>query len=118
MRTKIVFAFIVIPVAIAFLFSGCSGDDDPIGPGNPIVDTGTLSVTTVTTGESIDADGYTLLIDGSQSGSIGANETHSLPGLPVGPYLVALEGVATNCSISWMRLAFRHFPWLDFPSAP
>jgi len=77
---------------------GCSDDDD--NPVNPIVDTGTLSVTTVTTGDDIDSDGYTLMIDGSQSGSIGANATRSFPDFVVGPYLVELSGVAANCTVS------------------
>jgi plastocyanin len=54
----------------------------------------------VTTGDDIDSDGYTLMIDASQSGSIGANATRSLPGFVVGPYLVELSGVAANCTVS------------------
>jgi len=78
---------------------GCSGDDDPSGPVNPVIDTGTLSVTAVTTGDDIDPDGYTLLIDNGESGSIGANVT-AFRDLVVGSYLVELTDIAGNCAVS------------------
>jgi hypothetical protein len=62
--------------------------------------TGALAVTTVTTGGSLDADGYTLAVDGGGGQAIGINETQTLRGLAAGDHTVALSGVAANCSLT------------------
>ncbi len=61
---------------------------------------GTLQVTTVTTGSDLDADGYSVTIGGVGSYPIGINEQLTLPDLPAGDLSVSLGGVAANCSVS------------------
>lgn len=64
--------------------------------------TGDLTVTTNTTGQNLDPDGYTVTVDGSNSQSIATNSSSGVtfPGLPAGNHPVALSGVASNCTVS------------------
>ncbi len=78
-------------VALAFVAAGC-GDDDPSPP-----TTGQIGVTTVTTGDDIDADGYTLTVDGVDEAAIGVNAVVIIPDLTAGTYSIGLGGVAANC---------------------
>ena len=80
-------------VALALVAAGC-GDDDPAPP-----TTGAIGVTTVTTGDDIDADGYTLSVDGNNGGAIGVNAVVVIPDLTPGTYSVGLTGIATNCAV-------------------
>src|SRR5213079_1776978 len=61
--------------------------------------TGSLTVTTSTTGSNLDPDGYTITIDGSFSQPIGTNASVTFTG-PSGDHTLALSGVASNCSVS------------------
>src|SRR5213078_1447214 len=66
--------------------------------------TGTLSVTTATTGQNIPA-GYTLNVTGPSfptgaSQPIGANDTKTVTGIAAGDYQVSLSGVPSNCMVS------------------
>ena len=88
-------SFGLVTLVVAGL--GCGGDDDPTGP---VIDTGTLFASTVTTGDNIDPNGYMLLLDGSESGVIGTTVTAIRSDLPVGPYLVQLTDIAANCTVS------------------
>ena len=58
---------------------------------------GTLEVVTATTGPEPDADGFTVMIDGTNRGSIAPGATVSYAGLTAGMHTVDLEGVAPNC---------------------
>src|SRR5207247_3689689 len=62
--------------------------------------TGSLRVTTSTTGSSLDGDGYTVTVDGSTSQPIASNNSTGVTfsGLPTGDHPVELTGVATNCT--------------------
>src|SRR5206468_1568141 len=62
--------------------------------------TGSLAVTTNTTGSNLDSDGYTLTVDGGQSTAIGINNTLTISGLSPGNHSVQLNGVAQNCTVS------------------
>src|SRR5213082_491329 len=62
--------------------------------------TGNLTVTTSTSGSNIDADGYTVTVDGNASKSIGTNGTVTFTGLSAASHTVVLSGVASNCSVS------------------
>jgi hypothetical protein len=90
MKFRLSFAF----VALALVAAGC-GDDDPAPP-----TTGSISVTTVTTGDDIDADGYTITVDGVDGSAIGVNATVSIPNLTAGTYSVGLSGNAANCAVA------------------
>src|SRR3989454_20136 len=69
----------------------------PTGP-----TTGSLSVTTATSGASgdLDPDGYTVTLDGTTSRAIGINASISFTGLTPGSHSVVLSGVAANCTVS------------------
>jgi len=59
---------------------------------------GVLQVVTETTGVDLD-DGYTLSIDGSPVGTIGANDTVSTTDLVTGDHTVRLGEIALNCQL-------------------
>src|SRR5256714_3232958 len=58
--------------------------------------TGDLTVTTSTSGSNLDADGYTLTLDGGTTRSIGVNGSVTFSGLSAGSHTVVLSGVAGN----------------------
>jgi len=66
----------------------------PIGSGS-----GSLTVTTSTTGFNLDPDGYTVTIDGTNSQPIATNGGVTVTA-PEGANPVALSGVAANCTVS------------------
>src|SRR5438105_11369932 len=62
--------------------------------------TGSLTVTTSTSGQSQDPDGYTFAVDGGTPQPIGINATIPLTGIPSGSRTVELAGVAANCTVT------------------
>jgi hypothetical protein len=62
------------------------------------VTTGTLTVTTTTTGLSQDPDGYTIRIDGGARQPMAINAVFQIITVS-GPHSVSLSGVAPNCRI-------------------
>jgi Tol biopolymer transport system component len=80
-------------LGLPLILAGC-GDDGPVDPG-----AGTLEVTTVSTGEAIDADGYRVQVGGAGTLDIGANATASLAEVPSGDIEVRLTGVRGNCAV-------------------
>lgn len=60
---------------------------------------GSLAVTTTTSGEDLDPDGYEIEIDGTPSGTIGTDETRLFANLPTGDRLIELTGLAGNCAV-------------------
>jgi Tol biopolymer transport system component len=58
-----------------------------------------LQVSTTTTGQQIDADGYTFAIDGDTPQAIGVNETKTVSVAP-GTRSVTLAGLAANCTVA------------------
>jgi hypothetical protein len=88
----------------AILTMGC---DDSTGPATPT--TGAIEITVSTAGENIDVDpdGYVLSIVAGPglprwlpAHSVGVNATVKVGPLPTGKYLVRLDGLAPNCSVS------------------
>ena len=61
---------------------------------------GNLTVTTATSGEGVDPDGYDVSIDGGVPQPIAINGSHTLAGLGVGTYGVTLSGLVSNCQVS------------------
>ena len=61
---------------------------------------GSIEVTTTTTGEGVDPDGYVVTVDGGSGQSIGANQTLTIPDIPVGNRQVELSDIASNCSVA------------------
>jgi hypothetical protein len=62
--------------------------------------TGNLTATTTTTGSDLDADGYTVTVDGTQSSAIGINGSAPFTGLAAGDHSVQLSGLAANCTVT------------------
>jgi probable HAF family extracellular repeat protein len=61
--------------------------------------TGHLRVTAATAGPSPDIDGYTLLLDGADRGTIGPTAETTFEGLTAGAHSIGLAGVAGNCLV-------------------
>ena len=72
----------------------CGGDE----PAN-VPTTGTLEVTTATTGVETDANGYTVQVDAQPVQAIEPGGTVQHPEVPPGSHTVQLGEVAANCSI-------------------
>jgi hypothetical protein len=82
-------------LAVGAMLAGLScGGGDIQGP-----TTGSLGVTTVTTGELQDADGYSVALDGGSGQVIGLNATLTMANLSSGTHEVQLSGVAANCNL-------------------
>ncbi|MEA2713199.1 MAG: hypothetical protein QOK27_1160, partial [Gemmatimonadales bacterium] len=64
-----------------------------------IATTGSLQVTSSTSGLSPDADGYIISLDGTDRGTLGASGGAALGGLTPGDHLVGLGGIAGNCQV-------------------
>lgn len=60
---------------------------------------GVLQVVTVTSGENPD-DGYTLAVDGSDAGTIAANDTARTADLETGEHTVRLGDIGLNCHLA------------------
>ncbi len=63
------------------------------------ISVGTLDIVIATVGSSPDPDGYLVGLDGSTAQPIGANATLRLEGLALGPHILALSGLASNCHL-------------------
>lgn len=61
--------------------------------------TGGLRVNATTSGPATDADGYSITVDGTDRGAIGATGGVSVDGLSVGDHEVGLTGIAANCRV-------------------
>ena len=59
-----------------------------------------LTVTAETTGANLDPDGYSLVIDGGASQSLGLNGSATFSHLSPASHTVVLSGVAANCSVT------------------
>jgi hypothetical protein len=76
--------------------AGCGGDANLSGPGT----TGTLEITTSTSGPETDPDGYTVQVDGDNGQAIGSAATISRSDISAGSHTVQLAGLAANCSVT------------------
>jgi hypothetical protein len=61
--------------------------------------TGSIRVSATTQGSDLDPDGYAVVIDGEEAGQVPANGTVTISGVTPGARLVALDGVAWNCTV-------------------
>ena len=75
-------------------------DSKPFDVMPPPTPTGDLTVTTSTTGVSLDPDGYTVTVDGSTSQAIATSGSVTFNGLASGNRTVSLSGVAANCTVT------------------
>ena len=75
---------------LTWLGCGSGGGTDIVLP--------SLSVSTATDGVELDPDGYTLIIDGSHTETIGVSASVVVERLTDGEHQVQLAGLASNCS--------------------
>ena len=69
----------------------------------PPPNSGTLRITTATTGSDPDPDGYRFTVDGGSDQPIGANGVSTLNNFAPGTHAVLLTGVAGNCSVQGLN---------------
>jgi len=65
----------------------------------PPPETGSLQITTTTTGQDLDPDGYGLTLDSSLRQAIGTNATVTISGLGAGDHQLLVSGTASNCQV-------------------
>ena len=63
-------------------------------------DVGAIAITTQTSGDELDPDGYQVVVDGGAPAAIGINGSLTAAGLAPGDHTVALQDVAANCSVA------------------
>ena len=80
-------------LCLALTLAGC-GDGGPADPG-----TGAVEVTTVSTGQGLDTDGYIVDVVGAETLAIGTNATATLAEVPAGDLEIRLTGVRGNCTV-------------------
>jgi hypothetical protein len=102
-RTRQLIHWVVLATAL-FLSTTASNCRWRLSINSPVTGSSTLIITTVTTGSSIDVDGYTLGVrsgdqDATVPRTIRANDSQSLQLDPDAVYVVTLGGLATNCGV-------------------
>jgi Tol biopolymer transport system component len=70
---------------------------DSTGPGTG-GSTGDLALATSTAGIQPDGDGYTIMVDGTARGTIGANDRVTVAGISTGSHAVELSDIEFNCA--------------------
>jgi hypothetical protein len=73
---------------------GCSGGTEP-----PVPTTGSVEVSTATSGSDPDADGYMVFLDGVEVQPIASAATETLGDLSAATHVLGLTGVAANCAV-------------------
>lgn len=89
------FARLSFTFAVSTAAYACGGE----GVTSPAT-TGTLEITTSTSGTEQDADGYSVQIDAGAAQAVGAAATFTAAGLSTGTHTVRLGEIAANCSVS------------------
>ena len=80
---------------VAAMALACGGDG-PIGPPH----LGRLTVKVATTGADFDNDGYLLVVSPQRTVVVGPNATVFLDSISPGAHVLALQGVADNCTVA------------------
>src|SRR5882724_7319568 len=97
--------FLAAAAATLLIATACRDTQSPdpqasLLPGLPVPGLGAIVVSTVTTGSSIDPDGYTVTVDNGPSQHIAPTGVVTFAGLTIGNHTVTLSGVAANCSVN------------------
>jgi hypothetical protein len=87
---------ILLGVSLVSAGLSCGDDGGDIGP----TPSGSLEITTATSGAEPDGDGYAVKIDGGTETAIGTNASLRQDNLEPGNHTVLLTGVAGNCAVS------------------
>ncbi len=83
---------LLFPLILTATLPACG--DGPADPG-----TGAVEVTTVSTGQGLDTDGYIVDVVGAGTLEIGTNATAELAAVPAGDVEARLTGVRGNCTV-------------------
>lgn len=62
--------------------------------------TGSIEISTTTSGGSPDPNGYTVAVDNETAQPIGASATLTISNVASGPHQVTIAGVASNCTVA------------------
>lgn len=84
------------PRTVSVIAGALGGTDFDLGCGS----WGGLFVTTNTTGVDLDADGYTVTVDGGANQVIAANGSVTFTQLYANSHTIALSGLSENCTLS------------------
>lgn len=84
------------PRTVSVIAGALGGTDFDLGCGS----WGGLFVTTNTTGVDLDADGYTVTVDGGANQVIAANGSVTFTQLYANSHTIALSGLSGNCTLS------------------
>ncbi len=85
---------LALPLAGALAVLACG--EDPTPPPT----TGTIQITTTTSGVELDPDGYSVQIGSGAAQAIGASATLTSEDIDPGTYPVQLTGLAANCTVA------------------
>ncbi|MGE0157958.1 MAG: hypothetical protein AB7T31_01025 [Gemmatimonadales bacterium] len=101
-------ASVVLAALGAVAASGCLGPGGVLGDDQDpdVFLVGTITVSTQTTGATIDPDGYQASLDEAHIQSIGVNGSVSFEAVPAGTYGVLLSGVDGSCVVTTANPAF------------
>jgi hypothetical protein len=88
---------VLVPLLLSVAFAlpsltACDGGDDPVEPSF-----GVIEVTTLTEGPGPAPSSYTVLFNGAVSGTTGPDDVYTIPHLPPGQYVVALDEEPDRC---------------------
>lgn len=99
-RSRHACGLILLTLLYSLVCSSGGQGGGPVEPVPPVAQTGSIRVTTTTTGVegSLD-DGFTLIVDALEPISLVRNATMNFLDLSVGSHMVRLDGVAENCVI-------------------
>lgn len=89
-----------VAAVAALVLAGCGGDDggptEP--PPEPEPTTGIVEVSAVTSGDTLDADGYAVTLDGGDEQSLAVDGTATFEDVEEGDHDVEIAGVQINCA--------------------
>ena len=94
----------LLAVASLVTVSACSNEGN--GGGiitQPLPPAGSLELTIITTGEDLDADGYTASLDCGCFENVEVNEIATMTHVEVGSHMVLLTGIAANCELDGLN---------------
>lgn len=82
------------------IVAGCGGASGPGDDGGGGPSTGSLAITTTSSGNTLDPDGYDISLDGGPASSVVINGVLMFDSLAPGSHAVALSDLATNCTVT------------------
>lgn len=85
-------------LAVGMVLASCGGDDEALI--DPPLATGSIEVTTTTSGWDADVDGFGVYLDGEAVDNLEANDKLTLSDLEAGSHQLHLDDIASNCTVA------------------